>query len=58
MASFKYKAESTNGQIVSGVIDAPDQMNAVAKIKQTCPIILEIKEVKQYLREKGVSVRL
>ena len=46
MASFKYKAESANGEIVSGVMDAPDQMNAVAKIKQTCPVILEIKEVK------------
>ena len=46
MASFKYKAESANGQIVSGVMDATDQMNAVTKIKQTCPIILEIKEVK------------
>ncbi len=45
MANFKYKAISLSGENVSGVVEASDQMSAVAKIKQTCNIILEIKEV-------------
>lgn len=45
MANFKYKAISTSGEPVNGVIEATDQMTAVAKIKQTCSIITEIEEV-------------
>ena len=45
MANFKYKAISTSGEPVNGVIEATDQMAAVAKIKQTCSIIVEIQEV-------------
>lgn len=45
MANFKYKAISTSGEPVNGVIEATDQMTAVAKIKQTCSIIVEIQEV-------------
>lgn len=59
MANFKYKAKSTNGEEVTGVIEADDQFAAVAKIKQTCPIILEIVEAgggevekKQYTLKK------
>lgn len=45
MANFKYKAISMGGENVSGVVEATDQMAAVAKIKQTCSIITEIEEV-------------
>ena len=45
MANFKYKAISTSGEQVNGVVEATDQMAAVAKIKQTCSIIIEIQEV-------------
>lgn len=45
MANFKYKAISISGENVSGVVEATDQMAAVAKIKQTCSIINEIEEV-------------
>lgn len=45
MANFKYKAISTGGETVNGVIEATDQMAAVAKIKETCSIIVEIQEV-------------
>lgn len=45
MANFKYKAISIGGENVSGVVEATDQIAAVAKIKQTCSIILEIQEV-------------
>lgn len=56
MANFKYRAISTNGEIVNGVVEAPDQMAAVAKIKQTCPVIEEIQEVKG--PEKGYVPRI
>lgn len=46
MASFKYKAISLSGEEIAGMIEAPTQMDAVVKIKQTCPVITEIKEVK------------
>lgn len=46
MANFKYKALSLSGESVSGVVEAPTQMDAVVRIKQTCPVITEIKEVK------------
>lgn len=47
MANFKYKALSKNGEEIGGFIEAVDQMTAVAKIKQSCPVILEIKAVGQ-----------
>ena len=45
MANFKYKAISIGGEKVNGVVEATDQMAAVAKIKQTCSIIVAIEEV-------------
>ena len=30
--------------IINGVIDADDQFEAVAKLKQTCPVIIEIED--------------
>jgi type IV pilus assembly protein PilC len=45
MANFKYKAISVSGENVTGVVEAPTQMDAVVKVKQTYPVITEIKEV-------------
>lgn len=47
MANYKYKALSVNGEQVSGVIEAISEMEAVAKIKPGCPVIIEIQEVKE-----------
>lgn len=61
MANFKYKAISVSGEEVNGVLEAPNELEAVAKIKQTCTIITEIKEVKTkeglQLPAKKVSVQ-
>ncbi len=46
MANFKYTAYSLNGEKVMGVVEALNQTDAVAKIKENCPIVEEIKEVK------------
>lgn len=53
MANFKYRAISKNGEVVNGVVEAPDQMEAVAKIKQSCPVIEEIEEIQG--QSKGLA---
>lgn len=62
MGDFKYKALSAGGETILGVMEATDQFEAVAKIKQTCPIILEIEEVgtktdKTALTAKRISTK-
>lgn len=61
MANFKYRATSVSGEEISGVIEATTEMDAIVKIKQTCPIVIEIKEVKTkeglQLSTKKVSVQ-
>lgn len=47
MRAYKYKALSQNGQKVNGVVEAYDEFEAVAKIKQSCDVILDIDEVKE-----------
>lgn len=44
MGNFKYTAKSKSGELIHGVVEADDQFEAVAKIKQTCPVIVEIEE--------------
>lgn len=46
MANFKYKAISFSGEEVNGVVEAPTQTDAAVKIKKSCSVLLEIKEVK------------
>lgn len=46
MVTYQYKALSTNGAKVSGIVEAVDEYAAVAQIKGSCPIILDIKPVK------------
>lgn len=46
MQAFKYKAFSRDGAKVSGVVDAFDEFEAVAKIKTDCSIVLKIEPVK------------
>lgn len=53
MANFKYRAISLGGEKVNGVIEATDQLDAVAKIKQSCSVIEEIQEIQ--VREQGIS---
>ncbi len=45
MPNFKYKAISTDGAQVSGVIEAYDEFEAVSMIKQNCRVVTSIKEV-------------
>lgn len=47
MKTYRYTGLSEGGAKVSGVIDALDEFAAVNQIKPTCPIITDIKEVKE-----------
>lgn len=46
MQSFKYTARTTDGHNVSGMIEAYDELEATAKIRNQYATILSIKEVK------------
>ena len=52
MGNFKYTAKSKSGELIHGVVEADDQFEAVAKIKQTCPVIVEIEET---TRGEGIT---
>lgn len=54
MPTFKYKAVSRDGAAVNGVVEAFDEFEAVAAIKESCPIVTSIKEVES--REAGESL--
>ena len=55
MPTFKYSAVSRDGKKVSGVIDGFNEMDAVAKVKETYSIILQIEEVKKKGDGEGSS---
>ena len=42
MDTFKYTALSKDGNKVSGVIEGVNQMDAVARIKENYPIVIQI----------------
>lgn len=46
MTTFKYKARTADGVLVSGVIEAYSEFEAVEQIKRTCTIVEKITEVK------------
>ena len=45
MPNYKYKAISNDGTDVTGVIEAYDEFEAVDRIKQSCRLVLNIREV-------------
>lgn len=47
MVTYNYKAQTLDGQKVSGIIQGVDEFDAVNQIREQYPIILEIKPVKE-----------
>ena len=47
MANYKYTAISKDGQKVTGVIEGYSELDAVDRIKQTCNVVLSVKELKE-----------
>jgi len=59
MANYKYIAYSRNGEKVKGVVEALTKTEAAAKIKETCPIVEEIKEVQgEVVKQKLQKVKV
>ena len=55
MSTYRYKAVDREGKTVKGTVEAVSEFDAVDQIRQTCPIISEVKEVAEKSR-KGVSL--
>lgn len=47
MITYHYRAMTADGAKTRGVVQAVDEYAAVEKIKQTCPIVLQIKPVEE-----------
>ena len=47
MSTYKYSAVSKDGKKVSGVIEGFNELDAVAKVKDSYPIVLQVSEVKE-----------
>lgn len=45
MPTYKYEAAYSSGEKVNGVVEAVSQTEAVAQIRQSCEIVLSLKEV-------------
>lgn len=52
MTAYKYKALSPDGSKVSGVVEAYDEFEAVAKIKAECSVVLKVEPVPETRRER------
>ncbi len=46
MTTFKYKARTPEGALITGIVEAYSEFDAVEQIKRTCPIVEKITEVK------------
>ena len=46
MTTYKYSAVSRDGQTVSGVVEAFNEMDAAERIRQTCDIVLKLTPVR------------
>lgn len=51
MVKYKYSALSKDGQKVSGIIDAFNELDAADRIKENCDVVLKLTEIKE---EKGL----
>ena len=47
MVKYKYSALSKDGQKVSGIVDAFNELDAVDRIKESCNVVLKMAEVKE-----------
>lgn len=61
MISYRYKGKTADGVKVSGVIDAFDEAEAVAKLQKTCALVTKIEQVekpKENFLNKPLNTRL
>lgn len=53
MLNFKYQAITKNGERISGVLEAANEMEAAAKIRESCKVIIKLQPTDGGLEEKG-----
>ena len=53
MAQFRYAALSRSGERVNGVIEGYNELDAAARVKETCSVILKIKLIEEKREEVG-----
>ena len=47
MVTYKYSALSKNGEKVTGIVEAFNEMDAATRIKESCSVVLKLQEVKE-----------
>lgn len=57
MATFKYEALYTGGEKTSGVVEALSREEAIAKVRQSCEVVLSLKEVPKVMTRRSGSDR-
>jgi len=57
MPTYKYEAAYAGGERVNGVVEAVSQTDAVAQIRQTCEVVLSLKEVPKVAAVKDPLAR-
>ena len=53
MAHFRYAALSRSGERVNGIIEGYNELEAAARVKETCSVILKIKPIEEKQEEVG-----
>lgn len=53
MAQFRYAALSRSGERVNGIIEGFNELDAAARVKETCSVILKIKLIEEKKEEVG-----
>ena len=53
MAHFRYAALSRSGERVNGIIEGYNELDAAARVKETCSVILKIKPIEEKQEEVG-----
>ncbi len=55
MPTYKYEGAYAGGEKVSGVVEAASRQEAVAQIRQSCEIVLSIKEIPKSLAQRPAA---
>ena len=56
MPAYYYQGKYSNGEKVSGTVEAPSRADAVVMIRQNCDIVLSVREVHRRQRAKEATL--
>ena len=55
MPTYKYEGAYAGGERVSGVVEAASRQEAVAQIRQTCEVVLSLKEIPKSFAQRPAA---